>query len=91
MQDIQVVQTTGAATSPAAVVSTFKHEVPKATRATLKRAKKIASEGKAELALSLMREASKVFPHYFKAHLELGNMLLQTGQLKEPIAELDRV
>ena len=64
--------------------------VPKAARETLERAKKIAEQGKPELALSLMREAIKLFPLYFEAHLELGNELLQTGHLEEAIAELDQ-
>ena len=51
--------------------------------------RKMASQGKAELALSLMREAIKLFSQYFEAHLELGNELLQTGHLEEAIAELD--
>lgn len=74
----------------AGVVSAFNQEVPKAALNMLERARKIASQGKAELALSLMREAIKIYPDYFDARLELGNELLQTGRLEEAIAELDK-
>jgi tetratricopeptide (TPR) repeat protein len=73
----------------AAVVSAFKQDVPRQARETLERAKKMADQGKVELALSLMREAIKLFPDYFDARLELGNELLQTGRLEEAITELD--
>jgi tetratricopeptide (TPR) repeat protein len=72
------------------VVSAFTQDVPKAARETFERAKKMADQGKAELALSLMREAIKLFSEYFEAHLELGNELLQTGHLDEAITELDQ-
>ena len=36
-----------------------------------------------------MRKAIKIFPEYFDAHLQLGNMFLKTEQLNEAIAELD--
>ena len=37
-----------------------------------------------------MREAIKLFPLYFEAHLELGNELLQANHLEDAITELDR-
>jgi tetratricopeptide (TPR) repeat protein len=89
-QDIQLRPRQANAPPRAAVVSAFKQDVPKQARETLERAKKMADQGKAELALSLMREAIKLFPDYFDARLELGNELLQTGRLKEAITELDR-
>jgi tetratricopeptide (TPR) repeat protein len=88
-QNIQLRPKQTSATPRAGVVSAFKQDVPKAARETLERAKKMAGQGKAELALSLMREAIKLFPEYFEARLELGNELLQTNQLEEAIKELD--
>ncbi|MGB9179095.1 MAG: tetratricopeptide repeat protein [Pyrinomonadaceae bacterium] len=89
-QDIQLRPMSVNAAARAGVVSAFNQNVPKPARETLNRAKKMAEEGKAEMALALMREAIKIFPEYFEAHLELGNELLQVGQLNEAIAEFDR-
>jgi tetratricopeptide (TPR) repeat protein len=89
-QNIQLRPKQTNAPASAGVVSAFKQEVPKTARETLERAKKMADQGKAELALSLMREAIKLFSEYFEAHLELGNELLQTGRLDEAITELDQ-
>lgn len=89
-QNIQLRPKPANAPPRAGVVSAFKQDVPRPARETLERAKKIADQGKAELALSLMREAIKLFPEYFEAHLELGNELLETGHLDEAIAELDQ-
>lgn len=90
-QNIQLRPKQSNAPAPrATVVSAFNQDIPKAARETLDRAKKMASQGKAELALSLMREAINLFPDYFEAHLEMGNELLQTGHLEEAITELDK-
>lgn len=89
-QNIHLRPKQASATPRAGVVSAFNQNVPPAARETLERAKKAAEQGKAELALSLIREAIKLFPEYFEARLELGNALLQGGQLEEAIAELDR-
>lgn len=78
-----------AATPRAGVVSAFEQKVPPAAREKLERAKKAAAGGEAEPAMALMREAIKLFPEYFEAHLELGNALLRAGQLDGAIAELD--
>lgn len=88
-QNIQLQPIRGKAATAAGVVSAFSQNVPKAASGTLERAKKIASAGNAELALSLMKEAIKVYPEYFEAHLELGNELLQLNRHDEAIAELD--
>jgi tetratricopeptide (TPR) repeat protein len=88
-QNIQLRPKQTSAQPRAAVVSAFNQNVPRPARETLERAKKMADQGKAELALSLMREAIKLFPEYFEARLELGNELLQTGKLEEAIKELD--
>ncbi len=89
-ENIQLRPKQANAAAPPGVVSAFRQDVPKAARETFERAKKLADQGKAELALSLMREAIKLFSEYFEAHLELGNELLQTGRLDEAIAELDQ-
>jgi cytochrome c-type biogenesis protein CcmH/NrfG len=89
-QNIQLRPKQGSALAAPGVVSAFNQDVPKPAREVLERAKKIAGQGKAELALSLMREAVRIFPDYFDAHLELGNELLQTGRLEDAIIALDR-
>jgi tetratricopeptide (TPR) repeat protein len=89
-QNIQLRPKQVNATPRPGVVSAFKQDVPKAARETFERAKKLADQGKVDMALSLMREALKLFSEYFEAHLELGNELLQTGHLDEAIAELDQ-
>jgi tetratricopeptide (TPR) repeat protein len=89
-QDIQLLPKRGEPTPRAGIVPAFSQNVPKLARETLNRAKKMAEGGKADLALSLMREAIKIFPEYFEAHLELGNELLQTGHLEEAITELEQ-
>lgn len=88
-QNIQLRPKQTNATTRGAVVSAFNQDVPKAARNKLERAKKISEEGKPDLALSLLREAIKIFPEYFEAHLELGNELLQSGHPEEAITELD--
>ena len=44
---------------------------------------------KVEEAVENMHKAVKIFPDYFDAHLELGNIFLKTEQFNEAIAELD--
>ena len=88
-QNIHLRPKPAADTPRAGVVSAFEQNVPQAAREKLERAKKMAARGEAEPALSLMREAIKIFPDYFEAHLELGNGLLRAGRLDEAIAELD--
>jgi Tfp pilus assembly protein PilF len=70
-------------------VDAFSQEVPKAARDRLDRARKLAGEGKDETAMVEVREAIRIFPRYFDAHLMLGNYLMQTGRLDEAITELD--
>lgn len=89
-QNIQLRPKPAAANPRAGVVSAFSQTVPPAARGKLDRAKKKLAEGEMEPARALMREAIKLFPDYFEAHLELGNALLQAGQLEEAIEELDR-
>jgi len=50
---------------------------------------KLVDGGKREEAIEKMRQAIGVFPKYFDAHLQLGNLFLKTGKSAEAIAELD--
>jgi tetratricopeptide (TPR) repeat protein len=89
-QDIQLRPLPGRPNrAPAGVVNAFSQEVPKAARERLDRARKLADEGKGEAAMVEVREAIRIFPRYFDAHLMLGNYLVQTGHLEEAIPELD--
>ena len=89
-QNIHLRPKPASATPRAGVVSAFSQTVPPAARGKLDQARKKMAEGETELALALMREAIKLFPEYFEAHLELGNALLQVGRLEEALGELDR-
>ena len=43
---------------------------------------KLAEEGKTEAAIENMRKAIQIFPDYFDAHLQLGNVFLKADQLQ---------
>jgi tetratricopeptide (TPR) repeat protein len=88
-QDIQLTAKRSKTLPRAAVVNAFQQDVPKAAAETFERAMKVSGGGKSEPAMKLMREALKLFPTYFEAHLALGNELLKVGQLNEAIDELD--
>jgi tetratricopeptide (TPR) repeat protein len=46
-------------------------------------------EGKIDAGIENMRNAIRIFPEYFDAHLQLGNTFLKTEQFNLAIAELD--
>jgi tetratricopeptide (TPR) repeat protein len=74
----------------AAVLNAFSQGVPKDARERLEQAKQLAGEGKGDRAMIQLQEAVRIFPQYFKAHLMIGNQLIQTGRLDEAIPPLDR-
>src|SRR4030095_457130 len=74
---------------PPGVVNAFSQDVPAPARQNFEQGMKLADGGKREEAIEKMRQAILVFPKYFDAHLQLGNLFLKTGQAAEAIAELD--
>jgi tetratricopeptide (TPR) repeat protein len=72
------------------VINAFTQNVPPAAKQALEAGVKLAEEGKTPAAIENMRKAIQIFPGYFDAHLQLGNVFLKADQLQEAIAELDR-
>ena len=89
-QDIQLRPIIHKPTTQPGVVNAFTQNVPEAAKQALALGVKLAAEGKTEAAIENIRNAIKIFPDYFDAHLQLGNIFLKTEQFNEAIAELDR-
>jgi len=88
-QDIQLRPIAHKAVAQPGVVNAFKQNVPEAAEQALAAGVKLAGQGKTEAAIDSIRNAIKIFPDYFDAHLQLGNMFLKADQFNEAIAELD--
>ena len=88
-QDIQLRPLARKPNSQPGVVNAFTQEVPVAAKQALEAGIKLAEEGKVEAAVDSMRKATTIFPDYFDAHLQLGNVFLKRDQFNEAIAELD--
>jgi len=88
-QDIQLRPVAHKAATQPGVVNAFSQNVPEAAKQALTLGIKLAGEGKIEDAVENMRKAIKIFPDYFDAHLELGNLFIKTQQFNDAIAELD--
>ena len=88
-QDIQLRPIRHKPAAPPGVVNAFTQELPEAAKEALGAGIKLAEEGNTEAAVESMRKAIKIFPDYFDAHLQLGNVFLKTEQLNDAIAELD--
>lgn len=88
-QDIQVRPLARKPAAQTGVINAFTQNVPAAAKEALTTGLKFAGEGKTEAAVENMRKAIKIFPEYFDAHLQLGNLFLRTEQFQEAIAELD--
>lgn len=71
------------------VVNAFSQSVPPAAKQAYDAGMKATEEGKTEAAVTNMRKAIELFPEYFDAHLQLGNIFLKLDQFNEAIAELD--
>jgi tetratricopeptide (TPR) repeat protein len=88
-QDIQLRPIAHKPTAQPGVVNAFTQNVPDAAKQAFTTGVKLAEEGKIEAAVENIRNAIKIFPDYFDAHLQLGNMFLKAEQFNEAIAELD--
>lgn len=88
-QDIQLRPLVRKPNSQPGVVNAFTQDVPIAAKQALDAGIKLAEEGKVEAAVDSMRKATRIFPDYFDAHLQLGNVFLKSDQFNEAIAELD--
>jgi len=88
-QDIQMRPIIHKPAAQPGVVNAFTQNVPEAAKQALALGVKLAGEGKVEEAVENMHKAVKIFPDYFDAHLELGNIFLKTEQFNEAITELD--
>ncbi|HZI47942.1 MAG TPA: tetratricopeptide repeat protein, partial [Pyrinomonadaceae bacterium] len=89
-QDIQLRALRGKPIGPAAVVNAFTQDVPKSAAEALEQGQKLDREGKRAEAVAKIREALRIFPSYFEAHLVLGNHFVKDGMFKDAIDELDR-
>jgi tetratricopeptide (TPR) repeat protein len=88
-QDIQLRPIIRKAISLPGVVNAFTQDVPPAAKEALDAGMRLAEEGNTEGAVERMQKAIQIFPKYFEAHLQLGNMFLKVNQFNEAIAELD--
>ena len=88
-QDIQMRPIVRKATPPPGVVNAFTQDVPPEAKAAYETGLKFVAEGKTEAAVENIQKAVKIFPKYFEAHLELGNIFLKAAQFNEAIASLD--
>lgn len=88
-QDIQLRPISHKPAAQPGVVNAFTQNVPEAAKQAFTLGVKLAEEGKTEAAVENIRQAIKIFPDYFDAHLQLGNMFLKAEQFNEAIAELD--
>jgi tetratricopeptide (TPR) repeat protein len=88
-QDIQVRPIAQLAIPAAGVINAFTQDVPPAAKQALDAGMKLAEEGQTEAAVESMRNAIKIFPKYFEAHLQLGSTFLKVNQFNEAIAQLD--
>ena len=88
-QDIQLRPVLRKAIPPTGVINAFIQDVPPEAKAAYDAGVKFVAEGKTEAAVENMQKAVKIFPKYFDAHLELGNIFLKAAQFNEAIAELD--
>jgi Tfp pilus assembly protein PilF len=88
-QDIQLRPIRHKTVTQPGVVNAFTQNIPETAKQALDLGVKLLGEGKVEAAVENMRKAVKIFPDYFDAHLQLGNIFLKTEQFNEAITELD--
>ena len=88
-QDIQLRPVKPKPTQQPGVINAFSQNVPEPARQAFLQGVKLAEEGKTDASIESMRNAIKLFPEYFDAHLQLGNTFLKLEQFNEAIAELD--
>ena len=88
-QDIQLRPIPAKPGQQTGVINAFTQQVPEAARQAYVLGVKNIEEGKIDAGIENMRNAIKIFPEYFDAHLQLGNTFLKTDQFNLAIAELD--
>lgn len=88
-QDIQLRPVAHKPANQPGVVNAFTQNVPEAAKQSLELGMKLVEGGKVDEAVEKMRNAIKIFPNYFDAHLQLGNTFLKVEQFNDAIAELD--
>ena len=88
-QDIQLRPLVGKPNQRAAVISAFAQNVPVDARESLEQGLKLIDAGKRDEAIEKFQHALRIFPKYFDAHLQLGNLFLKSGRPADAIAELD--
>jgi tetratricopeptide (TPR) repeat protein len=88
-QDIQLRPISHKPAGQPGVINAFTQKIPEAAKQAYTLGVKLAEEGKTDAAIDNIRNAIKIFPEYFDAHLQLGNMFLKAEQFNEAIAELD--
>ena len=88
-QDVQLRPLRGKPLQPAGVVNAFTQNVPADARQSLEQGLKLIDAGKSEEAIEKFQHALRIFPKYFEAHLQLGNLFLKSGRPADAIAELD--
>jgi tetratricopeptide (TPR) repeat protein len=88
-QDIQLRPIKPKPTQQPGVINAFTQNVPEPARQAFLQGVKLSEEGKTDAAIENMRNAIKIFPEYFEAHLQLGNTFLKLEQFNNAIAELD--
>lgn len=88
-QDIQLRPLVGKPNQRAAVISAFVQNVPVDAKQSLEQGLKLADVGKSDEAIEKMQLAVRIFPKYFEAHLQLGNLFLKSGRPADAITELD--
>jgi tetratricopeptide (TPR) repeat protein len=76
--------------APGAAALAQAQDVPQAARDVYERALKLAAAGRPTLAVTMLREAIRISPDYYDAHLALGGELALSGRFDEAIRELDR-
>ena len=89
-QDVQLRPISHKPNTGPGVVNAFSQNVPAAAKQAFDTGMKLAGEGKTPEAIENMQKAIQLFPQYFEAHLQLGNVFLKTDQLPDAIAELDK-
>jgi tetratricopeptide (TPR) repeat protein len=88
-QDIQLRPVKPKPTQQPGVINAFSQNVPEPAKQAFLQGVKLAEDGKTDASIESLRNAIKLFPEYFDAHLQLGNTFLKLEQFNEAIAELD--
>lgn len=68
---------------------TTSQAIPEAARGMYERALQLAANGRTQLAISMLQEATKAHPPYFEAHLALGVELGKLKRYDEAARQLD--